>query len=258
MIPGCVMRALYLVLFCVLSQSVARTGVLAEQDPPAADATSALTCIQNALGGTAAFAAVSSLHIKGETKPLQDSGLRPPPGTREISVVFPDRYRRSQLARPVRPGEAGLSSIIGFDKGVVLSNPGHPDPKRAEVLAHQDFARQMLMRLPRKSAGLTLLQRVTRDSARERVAIEASGADDFSATLLVERGTCVPIALQYNTVTAGKSGLARVDLSGYRSFGGIRFPTVLTTLIAGLPYSEERVTSVEVNTPTAAKAFAAR
>jgi hypothetical protein len=85
------MRALYLAVFCALSQPVATQVTLAQQDPPATDATSALTCIQAALGGTAAFAAVSSLYIKGETKPSQTSGLRPLPGTRAISVVFPDR-----------------------------------------------------------------------------------------------------------------------------------------------------------------------
>lgn len=249
------MRALYLVVVCVLCESVA-TQVFAQQDPPTADATSALTCIQNALGGSAAFAAVSSLYIKGDTKPSQDSGPRPIPGTREISVVFPDRYLLAQ--QPSRPRDSALSSMVGFDKGVLLSSPRHPDAKRAEASAHRSFAHQMLMRLPRKLAGVRLSQRVTSDSGHERLAIEASGADGLKATLLVDRETCVPIALQYNTVTASMSGLARVDLSEYRPFGGIRFPTVLKTSIAGQPYHEERVTSIEVNSPAAARAFAGR
>ena len=254
----CVMRALCLVVLCVLSPSVATRVMFAQQDPPTADATSALTCIQNALGGTAAFAAVSSLYIKGETKPSQTSGLRPLAGTREISVVFPDRYLRADLGQPRRPGGSGLNSFVGFDKGVILSSPRHPDAKRAEVSADQDFARQMLRRLPRKLGGVRLSQRVTSDSGRDRLAIEASGADGLKATLLVDRETCVPIALQYITTGAAMNGVTRVDLSEYRPFGGIRFPTVLKTSIAGQPYHEERVTSIEVNTPTAAKAFAGR
>ena len=250
------MRALYLALFCALSQPVATQVMLAQQDPPATDATSVLTCIQDALGGTAAFAAVSSLYIKGDTKPSQTSGLRPLPGTREISVVFPDRYLSAH--QPSRPGDSALSSIVGFDKGVLLSSPRGPDAKRAEVSAHRNFALQMLMRLPRKLAGVRLSQRVTSDSGHDRLAIEASGSDGFIATLLVDRETCVPIALQYNTVTAAMSGVARVDLSEYRSFGGIRFPTVLKTSIAGQPYHEERVTNVEVNTPAATRAFDGR
>src|SRR3990172_5731063 len=98
------MRALHLVALCVLSQSVATQVMFARQDSAAADATSALTCIQNALGGTGAVGAVSSLYNKGQTKPSRDSGLRPIPGTREISVVFPDRYLRTDL------GQSGLNS----------------------------------------------------------------------------------------------------------------------------------------------------
>ena len=226
-----VMRALCLVVFCVVSQAGPKEAMVAQQ--PAADATSALVCIQNALGGTAAFAAVSSLYIKGETKPSRDSGLRPNPGTREISVVFPDRYLRSEFAQPLRPGEGGLNSSVGFDKSIILSSPRHPDAKVSDISAHQDFARQMLMRLPGRSAGVRLLQRVTSDLGLDRLAIEASGADGFRATLLVDRGSCVPIALQFTTIGAAVSGIRRVDLTEYRAFGGVRFPTVLKTSIAG-------------------------
>lgn len=250
-----VMRTLYLVVLCVLSLSVATQAMFAQQNLPAADATSALTCIQNALGGTAAFAAVSSLHIKSETKPLHTPG--PIPGTMEISVVFPDRYLSTRVGQPFR-GEPGLSSSAGFDKGVILSSPRDPDPKRAEVFAHRDFAREMLMRLPRKLAGVNLAQRVINDSGRERLALEASGADGFKATLLAERGTCVPIALQFNTVQGFTAGLARIELSQYRPFGGVRFPMLLRESVAGEPQEEERVTSIEVNTPAAAKAFPGR
>lgn len=250
------MRALCLVLFCLLSQSVAARVIVGQQDPPSADATSALTCIQDALGGTAAFAAVSSLYMTAETKPSRDSGWRPLPGTRELSVVFPDQYLR--VEQPSAPGQRGMSSIVGFDKGVILSSPRHPDEKRAEVSAHQDFARQMLMRLPRTLAGVRLSQRQISDSGQDRLAIEASGADGFRGTLLVDRESCVPIALQYLTTGAAVSGTTRVDLSEYRLFGGLQFPTVLKTSVGGQPFHEERVTSVEVNTPAAAKAVAGK
>ena len=116
----------------------------------------------------------------------------------------------------------------------------------------------MLMRLPRKMPGVKLVQRAASDSGRDRLAVEASGTEGFRSTLLVDRSTCVPVALLYNSVTPSLSGLARVDLSGYRRFGGIGFPTILRTSIAGSPYREERVMSVEVNTAAAAKVFAAR
>ena len=121
-----------------------------------------------------------------------------------------------------------------------------------------DFARQMLMRLPRKMDGVKFAQRVLTDQGRERVAIDASGSNGFRATLLVDRGTCVPIALEYTTTRAFVGGVAHIDLLQYRPFGGVRFPTVLRTTIGGQLQEEERVTSIEVNTPAAAKAFPGR
>ena len=249
------MRALCLILLGLASALAAKPGALGQQPPAAPDATEALTCIQRALGGTTAFAAVSSLYIAGATKPLQISGMRPVPGTREISVVFPDRYRRADIGQPFQAGEGRMRSTVGFDRAVILSNPREPDPKRADVSARQDFARQVLMRLPRTLPGVRLSQRVTNDSGRERLAVDAFGPDGFRATLLADRASCVPIALQFVFVSGSVQDPWRIDLSEYRAFGGIRFPTLLRESSGGLPFREERVTSVEVNTPTAAKGF---
>lgn len=249
------MRALLHVL-CVLALSVALHPVVAQQTR-VTDTKSSLVCIQNTLGGTGTFATVSSLYIKSETKPLRTSG-GPIPGTREISIVFPDRYFRADRGQPFRPGEPELSSFIGFDRDAILSSPKPPDKKRAQASAHQYFAREVLMRLPRTLEGVNLAQATITDSGRERLAITASGSDDLKATLIVDRSTCVPVALQFDTVRGFVSGLARIDLSQYRSFGGIRFPTLLRMSIAGQPHQEEQVTSIEVNSPTALKVFLGR
>jgi hypothetical protein len=129
------------------------------------------------------------------------------------------------------------------------------DSKVSLVRARQDFERQMLMRFPRQLPGMRLRQRVVSDAGQQRLAIESVGIDSSRATLLIDRRTCVPIALQYTNLRSGS--IARVDLSGYRSFGSVRFPTVLTTSIGGLPYTEERVSAVELNAPDAEAYFAA-
>jgi hypothetical protein len=250
------MRTLILSLFCFVFQWVATEFAIARQDSPVTDATSALACIQNALGGTAAFAAVSSLYITGATSPSQDSGLRPIPTKREISVVFPDRYLRADS--PSKPGYSVLSSVVGFNKAVILNRPGHPDARLNENLARQDFARQLLMRFPREMIGVRLQLRVTKESGRERLAVEASGTDSFKATLLADLETCVPVAVQYTPWGAATGGVRRVELSQYRRFGGVQFPTVLKTTVGGQLQTEEHVTTVELNTPTAAAAFASR
>jgi hypothetical protein len=123
--------------------------------------------------------------------------------------------------------------------------------------ARLDFARQMLMRLPRASAGVNLSQRVTRDAGQERLAIDASGPDGFRATLLANPDTCMPVAFQYEGNLRSGSATVRVDLSDYRPFGGVRFPTVLKTSQGGTPYTEERVSNIELNAPGADQYFAA-
>lgn len=112
--------------------------------------------------------------------------------------------------------------------------------------------RQMLMRLPRALAGVSLSQRTARDAGQERLALDASGPTGV-VTLLADSKTCVPVALQY---LLGGALNIRVDLSGHRTFGGIRFPTVLTTSRNGVPSEEERVSRVEVNAPGADRYFA--
>lgn len=252
------MRALCLIPFGIVSLWTVDLGTFAGQAPALPEATQGLACVQRALGGTAAFAAVSSLSITAATRPLQDSGMRPVPGTREINVVFPDRYRRTERGLPLRAGEGDLSSTVGFDRDVVLSNPRQADPKRAELSARQDFARQMLMRLPRALPGVRLSGHLATDSGRERLALNATGPDGFSATLLADRASCIPVALQFEFVTGTVKDAWRVDLGDYLPFGGIKFPTLLRESLNGQPLREERVTTVEVNTPTAAKRFAAR
>jgi hypothetical protein len=247
------MRLLCILLVGFIFQPIV-TGMVGEHDPAQAESTATLTCVQNALGGTAAFAAVSSLYMKGERKPAQSTGPAPIAATREISVVFPNQYLRADRGQPLPSGEGGLDAFVGFDKDVVMSSPRRPDARQAEVAAHQDFAREMLMRLPRTLAGVRLRERPISDSGRDSLAIEASGAEGFRATLVVDRDTCVPIALQ-DTSTSGDR---RVELLEYRLFDGIRFPTVLKTSVGGRPWTEERVSSIEVNSDAATIAFTRR
>jgi hypothetical protein len=132
---------------------------------------------------------------------------------------------------------------------VLLSEPRVPD---GMLSARHDFVRQILMRLPRALPGVTLSQQTVTDGKQERLALNASDADGLLATLLVDPETCVPAAMHY----AFRRGLrVRFELSTYREFGGVRFPTVLKRLSDGVPFSEELVSNVVVNAPDAAKYF---
>jgi hypothetical protein len=163
--------------------------------------------------------------------------------------VFPDRYKRSDL--PSAPASISVGSIIGFDRDTILSNPRLPDTDVAKRSARLDLSRQMLMRLPREMAGFHLSDRTMADGGEERLAIEVSGEGGYRATLLADRNTCVPFAVQYQV------GLLRlrVELSDYRTYGGIRFPGRLTTLREGAPFAEEQVSNIDVNPHDAAASF---
>ena len=227
-----------------------------QAESPAAEPPPGLTCIQNALGGTRAIAAVSSLWIVADTKPVATSGMRPLPGTREISVVFPGHYKDVHTGR--FPNGRTLSSTTGFDGEVLLSMPRIPGSTTALSSARLRFMREMLMLLPRASTGVTLSQRVMDDGEQERLAIDASGPDSFRGTLLADSRTCVPVAFQYAGTPFSRTAITRTDLSEYHAFGGIQFPTMLQTSLGGISYTEERISRVEVNTPDAARAFAPR
>jgi hypothetical protein len=215
-----------------------------------------VACVQTALGGARAFARVSSLRIVGETRPVASDRPASLPGTREIRVVFPDKYERIDVGRPPKFPDTTLSSTIGFNGRRILSVPRAPDPDRATRSARWDFARQMWMRLPRSLAGVQMSRRVVREQNRQRLALDLAGSDGFRATLLADPASCVPVALEYPTNTTPHSTTTRVDLAEYRAFGGIRFPTVLTTSEGGQPLVVEHVSQVEVNAANSRQYFA--
>jgi hypothetical protein len=212
-----------------------------------------LACIQDALGGARAFGGVSSVRIIGTTKPTAPlTGPHPLPGKREIGVVFPDRYKQQNGPLDTLPGQASPAITVGFNGNVLLGSPKPPDEVARGLLpiVRQGFVREILMRLPRELPEVNLSQRVTRDAGQERLAIDASGSTGLVATLLADSQTCLPVALQYAkaAIRAG-SDTYRIDLSAYRRFGGILFPTVLRTTRNGQPWQDEYDSDIQVNVP---------
>jgi hypothetical protein len=194
-----------------------------ERGASSAPATAALACIEEALGGVRVFAGVSSLRIVGSTKPTATTSTGPVANTREIGIVFPDRYRRSDVQ-----ADAGMNAT------------------------RLEFVQQVLMRLPREIADVRLLQRITHESGQDRLAIDASGLDGLDATLWADLRTCMPFALEYrqaSTTTAGSSDTYRIELSQYRRFGGILFPMVLRISRNGAPREDEYDSQIQVNVP---------
>jgi hypothetical protein len=60
----------------------------------------------------------------------------------------------------------------------------------------------------------------------------------------------MPVALEYHQTSSTKAGSSdtyRVELSEFRRFGGILFPTVLKTAKNGAPWEEEYDSEIQVN-----------
>ncbi len=217
----------------------------------AGSATTGLACIQEALGGVTAFAGVSSIRITGHTKAAASSGMRPLPNNREIRAVFPDHYSRTDVETAPPKGLSAMTSVVGFSRRVPLSKPGGPDVTATLRSAQREFVREMLMRLPRQFGDVRLSQRMG-GSPPQQLTIAAFGPDGLDGTLLADARTCVPLALLYQT----GSFTYRIDLSGYRPFGNIRFPTVLKTTRNGQAWMEEYDSDIQVNPPDAEAYFA--
>jgi hypothetical protein len=245
---GLVLAVVGSALAALSSVDVAASPVLmasAEAPDPA------LACIQRALGGADAFARVSSLHIVSHKKPGATTGMRTLEGSREIWIVLPDRYKRHDVG--TIPGGAGatLASTLGFDRDTILNRPGQRDAETSRRAAREAFVREMLMRLPRALTGATFSSHPIQDAGQARLALEATGPDGSRATLVADSQTCVPTAVLYKI----GASTARIDLSTYRTFDGIRFPTVLTMSRSGVPVEMENVSTIEVNAPATEKAF---
>jgi hypothetical protein len=171
--------------------------------------------------------------------------------------VFPDRFKLQTVQTDAPSGLQPLSGIVGFNGDVLLANPRVPDSAVAKGMprVRQEFVRQVLMRLPRELAGVRLSQRVARDAGQDRLAVDAF-SPALVATLLADVQTCMPIALQYTTVSMAEgSDTYRVDLSEYRRFAGIRFPTLLRKAKNGEAWEDEYDANVEVNASFADRYF---
>jgi hypothetical protein len=164
--------------------------------------------------------------------------------------MLPDRFRYSSVQTDTAPGQTPLTMVSGF-KGSELLTIGAKLPEDAVpklmYFARLEFVRAILLRLPRKLVDVRLLQQTTHDAGQERIAISATLSNDLAGMLLVDPRTCIPAALQYTSPSPSGAATYRIDVSGYRRFGGILFPTVLKITQNGEPWEDEYDSDVQVN-----------
>ena len=206
---------------------VAATGIVYGQG---ATADEVLAKARQALGGEKKLNAVKSFVATGQTRQIRGDNLVPIEF--EINVELPDRYSRRDETPAVESGY----STSGFNgDGLIqlpvptappamamIARPGGPPPPTSEQLAAQQAAQ-------RKSRVTTLKQDFTRltlgmfagsfssypltftrigiaESPQGKAdIIQAKGPDNFSARLLINQDTHLPVMLTW-AAPAGRAG----------------------------------------------------
>jgi hypothetical protein len=256
----------------------------------------AVACVQTALGGTRAIAAVKSLRMTSTIRPPLGGRGDVQPGQYVVSFAFPDRYKEVEASYLVEPDGTRRplpTSTWGLNGTQSLgSMDGRPSPAPAWelIVARRNFAHltlALLVRVPAiTGARLTLGKTIAADDGKAVLTIQMNGKDDLNGTLEIDAATCQPRALQWTrpatigdalsesrsqarpkppitAVIAAAAGAppagtrtVRVTLSDYRAFDGIRFRTTWRRATDGVPDAEQRVTSIEINPTFDAETFA--
>lgn len=209
----------------------------------ASDATKLLADVQQALGGSAALAAITSIDVQG--KALRTTLDLCASGDFEMSIALPGRYTRRDMAAQFAGGP--VYRLSGFDgdtfihdvqappdqrarKGAVrtfVEGPTSPSGEKAALLrVRQDFARMALGFLPQSLSAYPLSfspgGRVVLASGAADV-LEVTGEDGFAARLFIDGATHLPVMLTWmarQPVVITNAGEPR-----RRSGGGTLIPT---------------------------------
>ena len=267
----------------VAAIGVAAIGCVGSADARATTVPDALSCARGAIGGDA-VTHVRSLLIRKVRNPAAGAkgGLR---AEEHLAIALPDRYReevRSDLPNYSLISIRGFKGDVPFERSTVNGeSSSHAVRPEALKAAKQQFARELLVWLIRDSPAFPLqwaladsnkvpTDRPSKRVPANRLALGATGPEGFNATLLLDAITCHPVALTYerratiadfraeqaNGISVvGDTRLERLDLSDYRSFGGVMFPTRIKMSIGPRAISDERVTEIEVNPALPADEF---
>jgi len=279
-------RVLFLCVVSVLSHGC-EGMVQAETAPrPQASPSSAVACAQKALGDPAAIGRIRSLRVSSEIRPPAREGILP--ATREFAFAFPDKYKSTSASvlasKDGSSDERRLMSVVGFNGRTLLTSMGVGNPTTkvtgdtapAFIGAKHEFARNVLILLVRPTPAIADKLSVRGSHLGSEYGISVAGPDNFAATLLLDPSSCRPLALVFErpqnladprpAAKAGSSTTSfaftkklvqvRIELSEYRPFTGVLFPTLLKTSVDAQPVAEELITGVQVNPTLPANYFA--
>ena len=213
---------------------------------PPTPATAALRCIQNALGGTNEVAALSSVRFVGKTKPTAT--------TRPLTVRHSDRNRHG-VPGPVQTSDRADRWIaVPEEHGRVQRRgaPGKPESARCRRSQGDAEGAAGICQADADAAASGVGRRPPFPARGARRRSGATHHPAFSPALVAtlwrtSTRACLSHFSTRKSPWRKARTLSGVDLSEYRRFGGIRFPTLLRQAKNGPAWEDEYDVNVEVN-----------
>ena len=226
----------------------------------ASSAQAVVSAAREALGGEQRLSAITSFTATGRTRQLRGNNLVPIEF--EINCELPGRFVRKDEI----PAQDTDATVTGFSADQLILSPappnraGGPAPEAAApqrlVGAKQDFARLMLGIFAASFSPYPLTFRyLAEGDAPEGKAdiLDVAGPANFSARLVVQRDTHLPVMLIWQAPGPGAPGAQpmpvehRLYYGDFRDVNGTKWPFRLRHAVAGQTIEETTFDRIRVN-----------
>jgi hypothetical protein len=226
----------------------------------APDASKILADARTALGGDANLSAVKSFVATGRTRQVRGNNLVPIEF--EINCELPDRFVRKDEI----PAQDTDPSVTGFsgDQLILAPTPpnrgGGPSPQAMAqqrlIGTKQDFARLMLGAFAASfsSYPLTFKYLAEGDAPEGKADIlDVAGPAGFSARLVVQRDTHLPVMLMWQAPGPAAPGAPpmpvehRLYYGDFRTVSGTKWPFRIRHAVAGQTIEETTFDRIRIN-----------
>src|SRR5262245_47328816 len=227
-----------------------------------------ITAARNALGGEQRLSAITSFTATGRARQIR--GINLVPIEFEINCELPDKFvRRDEI-----PAQDTDATLTGFAADQLILSPaspnragGPPAPVIAQqrlVGVKQDFARLMLGIFAASFSPYPLtFKYLAEGDAPEGKAdiLDVAGPADFSARLVVQRDTHLPVMLMWQAPGPPAPGAQpmpvehRLYYGDFRDVNGTKWPFRIRHAIAGQTIEETTFDRIRVNVKIDARKF---
>ena len=230
------------------------------------DAAQVLASARDALGGEKKLSAVRTFTVTGRTRQLRGNNLVPIEF--EINCELPDKFVRrdefpAQDADPTTQGFSGETLLQFPAPSPGRGGPAAP-PQQRLAAVKQDFVRLTLGMFASSfsSYPLTFKYAAVGEAPEGKAdVLDVSGPANFSARLVVQQATHLPVMLMWQQPPANpqaKPSEIRVYYADFRDVDGMKFPFRLRRAVAGDTVEETTFDRFRINSKIDPRKFEAR